>query len=43
MDEVLGERKVKLDNYGFFIGKEEAVGGILCYINGELVHVHQGC
>lgn len=42
-DEVLGERIVKLDNYGFFIGKEEAGGGVIGYVNGELVYLHQGC
>ena len=42
-DEGLGERKVKLDNYGFFIGKEEAGGGVIGYVNGELVYLHQGC
>ena len=41
-DEGLGERKVKLDNYGFFIGKEEA-GGVIGYVNGELVYLYQGC
>ena len=42
-DEGLGEGKVKLDNYGFFIGKEEAGGGVIGYVNGELVYLYQGC
>ena len=39
-DEVLGERKVKLDNYGFFIGKDETGFG---YVDGQLVYLWQGC
>jgi len=42
-NEVLGERKVKLDNYGFYIGKDEAGGGVIGYVDGQLVYLHQGC
>jgi len=42
-NEILGERKVKLDNYGFYIGKAEAAGGVIGYVDGQLVHLHQGC
>ena len=42
-DEILGERKVKLDNFGFYIGKAEAGGGVIGYVDGELVYLHQGC
>ena len=42
-NEVLGEHKVKLDNDGFFIGKDEAGGGIIGYVDGQLVYLHQGC
>ena len=42
-NEVLGERKVKLDNYGFYIGKAEAGGGVIGYVDGQLVYLHQGC
>lgn len=42
-DEVLGERKVKLDNYGFFIGKDETVGGVVGNVDGELVYLWLGC
>ena len=42
-NEILGERKVKLDNYGFFIGKDEAGGGVIGYVDGQLVYLHQGC
>ena len=33
----------KLDNYGFFIGKDEAGGGVIGYVDGQLVYLHQGC
>jgi len=42
-NEILGERKVKLDNYGFYIGKAEAGGGVIGYVDGQLVYLHQGC
>ena len=42
-NEILGERKVKLDNYGFFIGKDEAGGGVIGYVDGQLVYLRQGC
>jgi len=42
-NEILDERKVKLDNYGFYIGKEEAGGGVIGYVDGQLVYLHQGC
>ena len=42
-DEILGERKVKLDNFGFYIGKAEAGGGVIGYVDGQLVYLHQGC
>jgi len=42
-NEILGERKVKLDNYGFYIGKDEAGGGVIGYVDGQLVYLHQGC
>ena len=42
-NEVLGARKVKLDNFGFFIGKDEAGGGVIGYVDGQLVYLHQGC
>ena len=42
-NEILGERKVKLDNYGFYIGEAEAGGGVIGYVDGQLVYLHQGC
>src|SRR6056300_1430116 len=42
-NEILGERKVKLDNYGFYLGKAEAGGGVIGYVDGQLVYLHQGC
>jgi len=42
-NEILGERKVKLNNYGFYIGKAEAGGGVIGYVDGQLVYLHQGC
>ena len=35
--------QVKLDNYGFYIGKAEAGGGVIGYVDGQLVYLHQGC
>ena len=37
------ERKVKLDKYGFFIGKEEAGGGVIGYVDSEIVLLYKGC
>ena len=34
-NEVLGERMVKLVNYGFYIGKEEAGGGVIGMSSGS--------
>ena len=42
-NEILGERKVKLDNYGFYTGKAEAGGGVIGYVDGQLAYLHQGC
>ena len=42
-NEILGECKVKLDNYGFYIGEAEAGGGVIGYVDGQLVYLHQGC
>ena len=35
--------QVSIAFWGVYIGKQEASGGILCYIDGELVYLHQGC
>jgi len=42
-EDMLDERQVSIPFWGVYIGKQEASGGILCYIDGELVYLHQGC
>ncbi|MDB2597280.1 hypothetical protein N9X97_02430 [Schleiferiaceae bacterium] len=42
-EDILGERQVFIPFWGVYIGKQEASGGILYYIDGELVYLHQGC
>ena len=42
-EDMLDERQVSIPFWGLYIGKQEASGGILCYIDGELVYLHQGC
>jgi len=42
-EDMLDERQVSISFWGVYIGKQEASGGILCYIDGELVYLHQGC
>ena len=42
-EDMLDERQVSVPFWGVYIGKQEASGGILCYIDGELVYLHQGC
>ena len=42
-EDMLDERQVSIPFWGVYVGKQEASGGILCYIDGELVYLHQGC
>jgi hypothetical protein len=41
--DVLGSKEVKLQNPSIVLGADEAGGGLITYINGKYVWIHQSC
>lgn len=39
--DILGSKKVKLQNVSIFLGKDEAGGGLITFKNGDYVWIHQ--
>lgn len=42
-DQVLGDSEVILERPSIYVGKEEAGGGIITFLNGKPYWVHQSC
>jgi hypothetical protein len=42
-DEIAGDRKVKLENPSIALGKDEVGGGLITFMKGKYVWIHQTC